>query len=214
MKKGRLICLEGIEGTGKTTQMRWIANYLRSLEQSVVTTREPGGTVYAEGIRQLILQPPPKAEPLTKEAELLLLFAARAQHITQVIRPALQAGHWVICDRFTEASYAYQGGGRGVSKAFIEYLEQNIYQDISINHVLLFDMPIDQALQQMKQRNKVKNQASDRIELETEAFFKRVREAYLFRAKENKVPYSIIQANNTLTQVQTEVAAVLNRLLS
>lgn len=210
MTSGRFICLEGIEGTGKTTQTQFISHYLKQANQKAITTREPGGTPLAEAIRQLILHPPSPAESLMKETELLLLFAARAQHIAHVIQPALQAGYWVICDRFTEASYAYQGGGRGISNDFIHYLQHNLQKNITVDRVFLLDMPVNQAFKQATQRN----QQADRIEAENQTFFSRVRQAYLDRAAQCPELYRIIDATVTLEAVQMQIAHYLDELLN
>lgn len=233
MHIGRLICLEGIEGSGKTTHAEFILRYLQSINQTAISTREPGGTPIAEAIRGLLLQNQNSArdqdqttnsgarqhfaegvqEALTPEAELLLMFAARSQHITHRIRPALQAGHWVICDRFTEASYAYQGGGRKLTGAFIHCLETYVQHDLKINRVILLDIPVSLALSRIHTRRMKIPQYYDRIEAETEVFFTRVRAAYLSRAKQYPELYCIIDANAPLEQVQQQITQVLQELL-
>jgi dTMP kinase len=210
MQKGRLICLEGIEGTGKTTQLNFISAYLKERGLSVVETREPGGTPLAEGIRQLTLNPPSDSEIVTAKTELLLMFAARMQHIYHVIEPALRQGNWVICDRFTEASYAYQGGGRGIKQTFIDYLKNEIQGTVQIDRVILFDTPITHALKQVDKRG----YAHDRIESENQSFFSRVRDAYLMRAKQYPKLYRIIEANHPITHVQSQIVPILNELIA
>lgn len=214
MPLGRFICLEGIEGVGKTTQIDFIAHYVKKvLHQPVFTTREPGGTPLAESIRRLILEAPSYQEGIASETELLLLFAARRQHILQVIQPALSVGDWVVCDRFTEASYAYQGGGRGISVDFIHALESYIHQDLRIDRVILLDLPVSVALDRLRERNHYHHQSLDRIERESPEFFERVRYSYLQRAAAFPDCYRIINANCSLEQVQFQIMTVLDELL-
>lgn len=207
---GRLICLEGIEAAGKTTQINFIAHYLKEAHKTVITTREPGGTPLAERIRQLILSPQMHGEVLTAEAECLLMFAARAQHITYTIQPALSLGHWVVCDRFIEASFAYQEGGRGLSHGFIETLQEAILKNLPIDRVLLFDLPVTAALERIHQRPS--DIDCDRIESEALSFFERVRATYLTRAQQYPERYRIIDANVSLNKVQQQVMQVLDEL--
>ncbi len=174
----------------------------------MTVTREPGGTDIAEAIRELVLTRSFPNETLTRDAELLLFFAARAQHIDKVIKPALQRGDWVVCDRFTETSYAYQGGGRGIDLAFIADLQKWIQKDLQIDCVLLLDTPVEIALQRMQQRKK-----EDRIEAEKQDFFKRARSTYLERAKHMPNIYHIIDASLTLEAVQVQIKQVLDKLV-
>ena len=201
------LTLEGIDGVGKSTQAKFIETYLRSKNISVVMTREPGGTSIAEAIRHIVTRPEKYEEALTYEAELLLLFASRAQHIKQVIRPALMNGQWVICDRFTEASYAYQGGGRKISFEKISFLEAWIQCDLH-PYVLLLDMPIELALQRAYKRGQL-----NRIEAEQLDFFQRVREAYLKRAACFPERYKVINADNSVQEVQTSIKHILDNIL-
>ncbi len=203
MKKGYLICLEGIEGTGKTTQANLLYHHLLKKKYDVVMTREPGGTVFAESIRQLILYPSKNCEPLSKEAELLLLFAARAQHVQYFIKPALNAMQWVICDRFIEASYAYQGGGREISEHFITQLEEVVVGTVAIDCVLLLDIPVPIALKRMLKRDPSTN--LDRIENEQAVFFRKVRAAYLKRAAQYPARYYIVDASQSIEQVHQQI---------
>jgi dTMP kinase len=213
MNLGRFICLEGIEGAGKTTQAQFIDQYLQAQGYKTLLTREPGGTPLAENIRQLILTPI-QNESLTAETELLLLFAARAQHITQTLKPALKKRQWVICDRFTEATYAYQGGGRGLPHVLIEQLQRFIQKDLKIDRVLLFDLTVETAFKRMRNRKHCTQKVYDRIESETYHFFTRVREAYLMRAKQFPSLYRVIDADKPLTTVQQQVTVVLQELLA
>ena len=171
-------------------------------------TREPGGTAIAEAIRELVLARSFPNETLTCDAELLLFFAARAQHIDAVIKPALQRGNWVVCDRFTETSYAYQGGGRGINLAFIAELQKWIQKDLQIDCVLLLDAPVEITLQRTRQRKQV-----DRIEAEKQDFFKRARATYLERAKKMPNIYRIIDASLNLKAVQVQIKQVLDKLI-
>jgi dTMP kinase len=171
-------------------------------------TREPGGTVIAEAIRKLVLTSSLSDEILSAESELLLFFAARAQHIQSVIKPALQRGEWVVCDRFTEASYAYQGGGRGIDLKFIADLQTWIQKDLEIDCVLLLDAPVEIALQRTRQRQHI-----DRIEAETQDFFERARNIYLARAKQKKNHYQIIDASLSRHEVQVQIQQILDKLV-
>lgn len=213
MKSGYLICVEGIEGTGKSTQAKFIAQYLRQNHQVVLETREPGGTFLAEKIRNLLLEPKTTQETLTKETELLLLFAARAQHITHVIQPALEKGYWVICDRFVEASYAYQGGGRGIPVQLIHTLQLAIQKNLKVNCTFLMDMPVEKALHRLAQRNRKNKAVEDRIEMETKDFFTRVRQVYLNRLEQNASQYHLIQAGFSIKEVQKQIVPILDALL-
>lgn len=205
----RFISLEGIEGVGKSTQAKFVANYLRKAGVPLTVTREPGGTPVAEAIRALVLQSDFSPETIIPEAELLLFFAARAQHIHYVIKPALQRGDWVLCDRFTEASYAYQGGGRGIDLAFIRSLQLWVQQDLKVDAVLLLDAPVDIALRRTHHRKTV-----DRIEAEKQDFFTRARASYLERAKQMPDCYHVIDASCSLKDVQKQIKQVLDQLLS
>ncbi|MDQ8040211.1 MAG: dTMP kinase [Rickettsiella sp.] len=205
---GRFITLEGIEGVGKSTQLNFVADYLKQKNRNVTITREPGGTPIAEAIRKLVLNSSFHDEKLTAEAELLLFFAARAQHIKNVIKPALQRGDWVVCDRFTEASYAYQGGGRGIDLEFITDLQKWIQKDLKIDCILLLDAPVETALDRTHHRTQF-----DRIELETCDFFKRARATYLTRAKHAPAIYHIIDASLPLKAVQSQIKHVLDKLI-
>lgn len=213
MQKGRLICLEGIEGTGKTTQASFISTYLKEKGYPVLETREPGGTPLAESIRQLILKPPSNDETITAKTELLLMFAARMQHIQHVIQPALDKGYWVVCDRFVEASYAYQGGGRGIPLELIDYLQKSIQATLVIDRVILFNTPVSQALKQMSKRYHTNHHTHDRIEAENQTFFTRAHATYLMRAKQFPELYRIIDAHQSIIQVQSQIISLLHELM-
>lgn len=206
--QARFISLEGIEGVGKSTQLKFVVDYLQQAGISLIVTREPGGTRVAEAIRTLLLQSDFSPETLIPETELLLFFAARAQHIHYVIKPALQRGDWVLCDRFTETSYAYQGGGRGIDLAFIRSLQLWVQHDLKVNAVLLLDAPVDIALRRMHHRK-----TADRIEAEKHDFFTRARASYLERAKQMPDFYHIIDASRSLKDVQKQIKKVLDQLL-
>jgi dTMP kinase len=207
--QARFISLEGIEGVGKSTQLKFIAGYLQQAGISLTVTREPGGTEVAEAIRALVLQSDFAPETIIPETELLLFFAARAQHIHYVIKPALQRGDWVLCDRFTETSYAYQGGGRGIDLAFIRSLQLWVQQDLKVDAVLLLDAPVDIALRRTHHRKTV-----DRIEAEKHDFFSRARASYLERAKQMPDCYHVIDASRSVKDVQKQIKQVLDHLLA
>ncbi len=205
---GRFLTLEGIEGAGKSTQAGYLKEALEAQGIPVVLTREPGGTALGEQIRQLLLDP--SLPPMAADTELLLLFAARAEHLAQVIRPALARGHWVICDRFTDATYAYQGGGRGLDTSRIAQLETLTQGDLRPDYTLLLDLPVSLGLARAKQRAHL-----DRLESETHAFFERVRRAYLARARAEPARIQIIDGRGTKSQVREAVLALVRtRMMS
>lgn len=205
MKRGRFITLEGGEGVGKSTNLQYIQQLLLEQQLDVVVTREPGGTELAEKIRQLLLET--HAETITEKAELLLVFAARAQHIQHVILPALQQGRWVLSDRFTDATYAYQGGGRGMDMQTIAWLESSVQGDLRPDLTLLLDAPLDIGMSRAQQRGKL-----DRFESEQRDFFERVRQAYLKRAGQDQQRYKIIDAGLPLNEVQLQIKQALDGL--
>ncbi|WP_246562424.1 dTMP kinase [Rickettsiella endosymbiont of Dermanyssus gallinae] len=208
MSRARFITLEGIEGVGKSTQLKFITDYLKQKNIPLTVTREPGGTPLAEAIRELVLTFDPSKETITPDSELLLFFAARAQHIHTVIEPALARGDWVICDRFIETSYAYQGGGRGIDLAFIQDLQKWVQKDLKIDCVLLLDAPVELALKRTHRRKHI-----DRIESETADFFNRARDTYLARAKQTQNNYHVIDASLPLKEVQKQIQLILDKLL-
>lgn len=195
--RGLFITLEGVEGAGKSTQSALIKAELEAHGIDVHSTREPGGTAFAEQLRTLLLNP--KLE-IPAEAELLLMFAARASHVQDNILPALRRGQWVICDRFTDASYAYQGAGRGLDTDMIASLENFVQKDLRPDLTLIFDLPVEEGLARAKARS-----AQDRFELEEIAFFERIRRGYLARAEQSPERYAVIRANEPLEQVSQQV---------
>lgn len=199
---GKFITIEGIEGVGKSTQMAHVESYLKGRGVEVTLTREPGGTELGEELRALLLGH--KHDGMSSDAELLMMFAARAQHLEKVIRPALEAGRWVLCDRFTDASFAYQGGGRGIPFEHIAALEQWVQGDFRPDRVLLFDTPVEVGLARAGARGE-----ADRFEKEKAEFFERVRAAYLQRAEAAPERYRIIDASRTIEEVSGQVEAAL-----
>lgn len=203
-KKPLFITLEGGEGAGKSTAIKYLQQQLCRLNVDVLTTREPGGTLIAEQIREILLKK--QTESLTSATELLLVFAGRAQHIANVIRPALAKGQWVICDRFTDASFAYQGGGRGVSWSMIEALEQFVQEGLQPDVTILLDAPPHLGLKRIRRRAEL-----DRIEAEKIDFFKRVREAYLERAKQDPNRFIIIDTSKSLATVKRDLLQLVEQ---
>jgi len=205
--KGYFITVEGGEGVGKSSNLTFIEEYLRNAGKDVVMTREPGGTPLGERIREMLLDA--KQNNMAVDTELLLMFAARAQHLEEVIKPALKEGKWVVCDRFTDATYAYQGGGRGVDMQRITQLEQWVQGNLRPDLTLLLDLPVQQGLQRAGQRSE-----PDRFEREQQSFFERVRETYLIRARQESNRFRVIDASPALEQVQQQIAAVLSVLVA
>ncbi|MEK1940794.1 MAG: dTMP kinase [Pseudomonas sp.] len=203
---GLFITLEGPEGAGKSTNREYLAAHLRAQGLDVVLSREPGGTPLAERIRELLLAP--SDEPMAVDTELLLVFAARAQHLAQVIRPALARGAVVLCDRFTDATYAYQGGGRGLPKDRIAALETFVQGELRPDLTLIFDLPVEVGLARASARGRL-----DRFEQEGRAFFDAVRHAYLERAAAEPQRYRVVDAAQTLSEVQVALDALLPELL-
>ena len=199
----KFITVEGTEGVGKTTNINFIKSWLRQNEVKFVATREPGGTPLAEEIRDLLLKP--RDELVVSSAELLLMFAGRAQHLNKVILPALQADTWVLCDRFTDATYAYQGFGRQMSSELIVQLENIVQGDIRPDLTLLLDIPVEIGLERANDRGD-----PDRFEQEQQDFFNRVRAGYLSLANENSDRYVVIDASQELQGVQTDIALALD----
>jgi dTMP kinase len=202
---GRFLTIEGIEGVGKTTQVERLSAALAARGVDHVVTREPGGTPLAESIRDLVLQA--QGESLPPAAELLLMFAARAVHLANRVEPQLAAGRWVLCDRFTDATYAYQGGGRGLRAAHIAQLEDMVQGTRRPDLTVLLDAPVDQALQRARLRNA--GAATDRFESERVEFFQRVRAAYLSRAAAEPHRISVIDATQSAAAVAAEIITVL-----
>ena len=202
--KGRFITIEGVEGVGKSTNISYIERFLEARDIEFVSTREPGGTALAERIRDVLLD---KAEssmdPMT---ELLLMFAARKQHTEELIKPALERGKWVICDRYTDSSYAYQGGGLGLDSKIISKVEKLTLGSFKPDLTIVLDLPVKKGLARAGNRGEL-----DRFELESEKFFKRVRATFLARAKTHK-RYHVINASRSLSAVQGKIGAALTCL--
>ncbi|HIG66164.1 MAG TPA: dTMP kinase [Methyloprofundus sp.] len=199
---GRFITLEGGEGVGKTTNIAYIQALLEEQNIPLLLTREPGGTTLAENIRQLLLDK--EQESIAEQTELLMMFAARAQHIKHVIKPALEQGTWVLCDRFTDATYAYQGGGRNMALSSIQWLENFVQGDLRPDLTLLLDAPVQLGMQRAKQRGKL-----DRFESEKMAFFEQVRQSYLSIAAHQSERVKIIDATQNLSSVQAQINQAL-----
>jgi len=204
---GRFITLEGGEGVGKSSNLEFIRRHLESAGKSVIVTREPGGTPLGEEIRALLLDH--RRDGMSADAELLLMFAARAEHMAQVIRPALGEGKWVLCDRFTDATYAYQGGGRGIAAERIAALETWAQGAFRPDLTLLFDAPIAVGMARAGKREG----AADRFEREEQAFFERVRQTYLALARRYPERYRIIDAGQALAVVQERLRRELDTFL-
>lgn len=203
---GVFITIEGVEGVGKSTAIQFLKSYFNSLHRDFILTREPGGTEIAEAIRKLILLH--HEEQMDSDTELLLMFASRAQHIARVIHPALKEGKIVLSDRFTDATYAYQGGGRGMDKNRIAILEEWVQQGLQPDLTLLLDAPIEIGLERITSRG-----AKDRIEEERIDFFQRVRDAYLMRAKKFPSRFRIIDATQSLEKVQENLQQTISDFL-
>jgi len=205
MTKGRFITVEGSEGVGKSTNMEFIVNELRSRGKTVIMTREPGGTPIAEQIRTVLLQS--EVGSMSDHCELLLMFAARADHIERVIRPALERGDWVVCDRFTDATYAYQGGGRGMDERDISILEQFVLRGLIPDLTILLDAPPEVSAARRTARG-----VTDRFEAEEAEFFSRVRRRYRERAEREPSRIALVDASRSLDQVQTTLKAILDNI--
>lgn len=203
--RGRFITIEGTEGVGKTTNIEFIRDWLQKAGIELVQTREPGGTPLAEDIRELLLAV--RDEKVDETAELLLMFAARSQHFNQKILPALQRGSWVLCDRFTDATYAYQGGGRGIDVERIALLEEFVLGGVRPDMTLILDIDVAVGLERASKRA-----ALDRFENEQIEFFQRVRGAYQERARQAPERYRIVDAGQSLSAVQSDIADVLQGL--
>lgn len=205
--QGLFITLEGIEGAGKSTVARWVREWLDRRAIRVTLTREPGGTALAERVRQVVLER--GEERLSPVTETLLMFAARGIHVDNLIRPALARGDWVVCDRFTDATLAYQGGGRGIDPSWIESLASLVQAGLRPDCTLLLDLPVPQGLERARSRHAA---ATDRFEAEAQAFFERVRAAYLELASREPKRIRVIDASVPLEAVERQVAAVLEQL--
>jgi dTMP kinase len=200
MSRGRFITLEGVDGAGKSSHVQFVADFVAPHSPHVVVTREPGGTDLAERLRKAILD-----EPMTPAAETLLLLAARADHVRRVIRPALDSGQWVVCDRFHDATAAYQGAGKGVDADFIERLGEAAHPGLRPDRTLVFDVPYEISRQRLAATGK----ALDRFEREDRAFFERVRGAYLARAKAEPQRIRVIDATGDFPAIRKAIEAGL-----
>ncbi|MBT3197299.1 MAG: dTMP kinase [Gammaproteobacteria bacterium] len=205
MKHGKFITVEGSEGVGKSTNIAYMAQQLEQQGIDLIQSREPGGTPLGEEVRDLLLDH--RHTGMSQDAELLLMFAARAEHLSQLILPALEAGQWVLCDRFTDASFAYQGSGRGIPADRIEVLEQWVQQGLQPDFTLLLDIDPEVGLRRAAERGGL-----DRFEREEIAFFHRVREGYLQRAMKFPQRFHRVDAAQPLAEVQREIGRVVARL--
>jgi dTMP kinase len=204
--RGKFITLEGIDGAGKSTHLAWFADLFRQRGIAVHVTREPGGTGLGEKLRQLLLDP---ENPMHAETEVMLMFAARREHLDQVIEPALAKGEWVVCDRFTDATFAYQGGGRGVDWARLTQLEEWTQRGLQPDLTLLFNLAPEIGRQRARGAR-----SADRFEQEQDDFYRRVREAYLRRAREDPSRIRVIDASQSIAHIQqqlTDIAGALCR---
>ena len=208
MSGARFITLEGIEGAGKSTVAKYVGDWLAGQGIAVRLTREPGGTPLAERVRSIVLER--GTEQVSAVTETLLMFAARALHLENVIVPALRAGQWVVCDRFTDATRAYQGSGRGVDAALIDTLAHAVHPQLAPDCTLLLDLPVAAGLTRARARGRG---GTDRFEAETVSFFEKVRSGYLALARREPARIHVIDAAVPLGEVQQQVAAVLTRLL-
>ena len=204
--RGRFVTLEGIDGAGKSTHARWIAEELSRRGRRVVATREPGGTPTGEAIREWLLH-----RPMTHDSETLLMFAARREHLVQVIEPALARREIVVCDRFTDATYAYQGAGHGVSTALIDALATFVHAECNPDLTLLFDVPSEVSRERLA-RMQARGKSLDRFERETQAFFERVRQGYLARAAAEPARFRIVDSTRPVAEVRSELAAIVEAL--
>ena len=202
MQQGLVITLEGVEGAGKSTLMAYAAEYFFGKGRDVIQTREPGGTKTGEQIRSILLDS--ENTGVTDNTELLLMFAARMQHIDEIINPAIESGKIVICDRFTDASYAYQGAGRGLNVTRIEVLEEWVQQSLKPDLTLLFDLDVETGLRRASKRSE-----ADRFEQEEISFFERIRECYLERAKKEPERFRLVDASQSFENVKQQIQTIL-----
>jgi len=199
MANGKFITFEGIDGAGKSTHLAFVAGLLRDADKPVVVTREPGGTPLGEALRDIVLH-----ERMDLETEALLMFAARREHIAQVIAPALARGDWVISDRFTDATFAYQGGGRGLDRARLEALEQWVHPHLQPDLTLLFDVPLEVARARLDAAR-----TPDRFERERAGFFAAVRAEYLRRAAEHPQRFRVVDSTQAIPDIQRQLRAFI-----
>ncbi len=209
---GKFITIEGLEGVGKSTCIESIHAQLKTLGKKVIVTREPGGTALAERIRNAVLDP--VDEDVPEVCELLLVFAARSANVTNCIRPALEAGHWVVSDRFTDATYAYQGGGRGLSREAIGTLEDLVQEGLKPDLTLLLDAPISVGRERADARNQEQPEADDRFEREDVDFYEKVRGVYLDLARAEPKRIKVIDATLSVAEVKQAIADVIRALVA
>jgi dTMP kinase len=203
IKRGLFLTLEGVDGAGKSTHVQWMVDTLVALGQPVLCTREPGGTPIGEKLRTLLLH-----EAMTLECETLLMFAARAEHVRTVIEPALAAGTWVVCDRFTDATFAYQGGGRELGTTRIEALERWVHPDLQPDITWLFDVPLEVARERLN-----RTRDKDRFEQEADAFFLRTRQVYLERASQQAHRFRVVDSTQSIDSIRVQLNRELVRLV-
>lgn len=203
--RGKFISLEGVDGAGKSTHLAWLASRLKELGKDVVVTREPGGTPIGEALRQLVL-----TQPMDLETETLIIFAARSAHLASVIRPALEAGRWVLSDRFTDATFAYQGGGRGLARDRIAKLEDWVQRGLQPDLTLLFDVPLEVA----RERLLAQNTALDRFEQENFEFFARVRSAYFARVASDPSRFRQIDGTQSRDIIKEKLEEIISSYCS
>jgi len=204
--RGRFITLEGIDGAGKSSHVAWLVERVAQIGRTPIATREPGGTALGEALRELLLH-----EPMTHDSEAMLMFAARRDHLERVIRPALARGDWVVCDRFTDATFAYQGGGHGVSFDAIAALERWVHGDCQPDLTVLFDVPIGVSRERLD-RARAEGRTLDKFEREAGAFFERVRQTYHDRAKADPRRFRVIDSTQPVAAVRAELAGHLSAL--
>jgi dTMP kinase len=208
MMNGKFISIEGIEGAGKSTQLTFIESYLKQQGINVIVTREPGGTGLGEQIRELLLSP--RDDGMAVDTELLLMFAARAEHVEQVIKPAIQRGDWVISDRFVDATFAYQGGGRGISTERIKQISDWTLRDLQTDVTFLFDLPVELGQQRVINRKG----DIDRIEQEKADFFQKIRDCYLQRSQQEPNRIKVIDASKSINDIEIQLSTILDQLIS
>ena len=206
MQRGKFITVEGIDGAGKSTHLAWLERFLQEKGLEIVVTREPGGTELGEALRQVLLD---HRQVMHPETEALLMFAARREHLDKVILPALDRGAWVVSDRFTDASFAYQGGGRGVAQSKLDNLEQWVHAGFSPDLTVYFDVPVIVGRERLQSAR-----VADRFEMESNLFFERVRQAYLQRAGQFPQRIRVVDGSRPLAEVKTAVAKIMEDFCS
>ena len=204
LKRGLFLTFEGVDGAGKSTHVGWTVEQLQARGVNVISTREPGGTAIGEKLRDLLLH-----QPMGLECETLLMFAARAQHLREIIEPALHAGAWVVCDRFTDATFAYQGGGREMGLARIAELEHWVHPHLQPDRTWLFDVPLEIARERLD-----RTREKDRFELEADTFFMRTRAVYLARAANQSERFTVVDATASIDDIRQSLTQQLDALIA